>query len=237
MGPLDKKPGRKARKRRHERDDITPWRDDSHEGLLAISVRPDALRRLPRDLAVRKQDNMKLNTVVVFALIAFAIGCGSGSSSGSASGVTQLAGHWTITVSTTTPSFSGSVFHVNLVSGPCTIQTAAGVFGEDSDYCYIADTQVQGSISETGSYFYPPYAVLVESYANSVSNGPIAFGITFIEADPNQYGDLAVFAGLTGTLTGDGMTGTWMCAYAPSCMFPNGEGGMSSLGGTFTGNN
>lgn len=127
------------------------------------------------------------------------------------------------------------MFHVNLVSGPCTIQTAAGVFGQDSTYCFIADTQGHGSISETGSYFYPPQAVLVESYSNSLSKGPIAFGVTFIEADPSQYGNIAVFSG-TGTLSSGGEAGNWGCAYGP-CTVTLPGGGMGMLSGTFTGNN
>lgn len=175
---------------------------------------------------------MKLTAVALFALMAFVVGCGSGSGSGG--GATQFAGTWNVTVSTTAPGYSGSVFHVNLVSGPCTIQTTAGVFGELSQYCFIAD-KGQGAISETGSYFYAPQAVLVESYASSVSKGPITFGITFIESNPDVYEDVAVFSG-TGTLTSGGMSGTWMCAYGP-CTVKTPQGGMTILGGTFTGSN
>jgi hypothetical protein len=175
---------------------------------------------------------MKLRAVALAALIVLAIGCGSGSGSG----VTQLAGNWTIAVSTSAPGFSGSVYHVNLVSGPCTIQTPVGAFGEDDTYCFMADNAGHGSISETGSYFYAPQAVLVESYSNTLANGPIAFGITFIEANPNQYGAVAVFGG-RGTLSSGGETGTWICAAAPSCMVTTPQGGEGILSGTFTGNN
>ena len=124
--------------------------------------------------------------------------------------------------------------------GPLHYSHASGSFREDSTYCYMADNEGHGSISETGSYFYPPYAVLVESYANSVSKGnQIAFGITFIEADPNRYQDgyLAVFSGTTGTLTGDGkMAGSWVCSYG-DCTVPNPQGGSGTLGGNFAGNN
>jgi hypothetical protein len=182
---------------------------------------------------------MKLKAVTLFALMVFVVGCGSGSGSGGSGsgggGATQFAGTWNITVSTTAPGYSGSVFHVTLVSGPCTIQTAAGTFGELSQYCFIAE-KGQGAISETGSYFYAPQAVLVDATASSVSKGPVAFAITFIESNPDVYGDVAVFSGLTGTLTSGGMSGTWVCAYGP-CTVTTPQGGITILGGTFTGSN
>ena len=192
---------------------------------IAFGVRP----QLSLGMASNRQE---LTAVALLALMALAVGCGSGSGSGG--GATQFAGTWNITVSTTAPGYSGSVFHVTLVSGPCTIQTAVGTFGELSQYCFIAE-KGQGSISETGSYFYAPQAVLVNATASSVSKGPVAFGITFIESNPDVYEDVAVFSG-TGTLTRGGMSGIWGCAYGP-CSVTTAQGGTTILGGTFGGSN
>lgn len=177
----------------------------------------------------------KLSRAIVLVLsLAIGFACGSGGTNGGgANGGTQLGGSWTITASDT--AYPDSVFHVSLVSGPCTVSTPVGVYGENAAHCFIADNAGHGSLTGTGWFFYPPTEVLVESYSNHAAPAQqVAFGLVLIEGDVSS-GNFAVFTG-TGTFSGDGkMTGTWTCG-SGDCWVPNPSGGESWLGGTFTGN-
>jgi hypothetical protein len=149
---------------------------------------------------------MKLKTVTLFLLMVFTSGCGAGkSANGGSTAVTQVQGAWTFTA---TNGVGGqSVFQVNLVSSACTVSTPIGTFTVQGASCSIADDNTgQGSISGTGSFFYPPAGVLV-----GLSSGQIE--LVFVEAD--QFGDAAVING-NGTLSSGAISGTWTCNAATS---------------------
>jgi hypothetical protein len=149
--------------------------------------------------------------------------CGSNSSQQSGSNsTTNIQGSWAITAAEA--GGSGSVFHVTLVSSPCSVATPIGTFTVQGPTCFIADDNTgQGSISGSGSFIYPPQGVLIGVAANPASANA-AIDLLFAEAD--QYGDAAVFGG-TGTVSKGTITGNWSCnPDSPVC---------SGLSGTFSG--
>jgi hypothetical protein len=152
------------------------------------------------------------------------VSCGSNSSNGSqqANSTTNIQGTWAITAAES--GGSSSVFNVTLVSSPCSVATPIGTFTVQGPSCFIADDNTgQGSISGTGSFFYPPQGVLIGVPANPASSSA-SIDLLFAEAD--QFGDAAVFGG-TGTVSNGTLTGTWSCnVNSPVC---------SGLSGTFSG--
>lgn len=151
--------------------------------------------------------------LVVAALLA---SCGSSSSS-SGSGsqtTTAFAGNWIITATET--GTSGSVFTVTLVSSPCSVATPIGTFTVTGPTCFIADDNSgQGSISGSGSFFYPPQGVLLGAAVSPASNNS-SIDLLFAEAD--SFGDAAVFSGL-GAVSSNTITGSWSCnVNSPICL-------------------
>jgi hypothetical protein len=165
--------------------------------------------------------DMRLLAMLSFAL--FLPSCGGGSSSTSNSTTTNLIGSWTITA-TETGSSSTSVFTVTLVSSPCSVSTPIGTFTVQGPSCAIADDNSgQGSITGTGTFFYPPQGVLIGATASPAPNGT-SIDLLFVEAD--QVGDAAVFGGV-GTISNGTLSGNWACsAGSPIC---------SGLTGAFSG--
>lgn len=180
--------------------------------------------------------------VAVFVLVPLLvvwIACGSGEtikSGNSNSGTpgTLLAGKWTITLSDS--SYPNSIFNANLVPGPCTVTTIMGVYGEDTTYCFVANTNGLGSLSGTGWFFYSPAQVVVNTAeVFTPANPTIGLAVILLEGDPeDRSGNFSVFSG-RGTLTVNGaMSGNWMCAYGP-CTVTLPGGAVTSLGGAFVG--
>lgn len=175
-----------------------------------------------------------------FALVlslAVWIACGSGGAnnngnSNANSPGTLLVGNWSITISDS--SYPDSIFNANLVPGPCTVTTVMGVYGEDTTYCFVASNNGQGSLSGAGWFFYSPTEVIVNTAEVFTPTNPtIGLAVILLEGDPED-GNFSVFSG-SGTLTVNGeMSGSWMCAYGP-CTVTLPGGGITSLGGAFTG--
>lgn len=118
----------------------------------------------------------------------------------------------------------GAVLISQIRTVPNITALTSGTFTVEGPACFIADNNTgQGSISGTGSFIYPPAAVLIGVAANpATANAPI--DLLFAEAD--QFGDAAVFGG-TGTVSNRTITGTWACNPNSPVRF--------GLSGTFSG--
>jgi hypothetical protein len=159
----------------------------------------------------------KTNLMLIGVLLAVSLACGTTNNS-AASKSNSMVGSWAI--SATNGVGGQSVFQVNLISSPCTVSTPVGTFAVAGSSCSIADDNTgQGSISGTGSFFFPPQGVLIGGSSSGQIDG------VFVEAD--QYGDFAVIDG-KGTLSNGAISGTWTCNSGTAVCF--------GLNGTFSGN-
>lgn len=165
---------------------------------------------------------MRLKLITVLALALLLSGCNATKQAGSQPSTTDVQGNWVITASEV--GSPNSVFTLSLVTSPCNVTAPIGTFTVQGPACFIADNDTgQGSISGTGSFFYPPQGVLM-GVSQNPSPGNAAVNLLFVEAD--QFGDAVVFDG-SGTVNGKVITGKWTCdPNSPVC---------SGLSGTFTG--
>lgn len=168
----------------------------------------------------------RFSTLLPILFMACLIGCGSSKSNdnGQNGTATSIHGSWTIT--TTENGETPGTIQTTLISSTCSVSTPVGAFTVQGPNCFIADDNSgQGSISGSGTFFYPPQGVLVGVPTSPVAaDSSVPVDLLFVEAD--QYGDVAVFNG-NGTIINGTMTGTWTCNSAsPVC---------SGLSGTFSG--
>jgi hypothetical protein len=123
-------------------------------------------------------------------LALFLAGCGS-SSSHTTNGPFEMAGTWTITISsggTTVGTVTAQTVSIPLVAGDCQVSTPVGNFAiTGATTCFLADANAgQGSITHyTGTFDYPPAGFLLAVAAAD----PIAANTTaqvfafFVETD------------------------------------------------------
>jgi hypothetical protein len=168
---------------------------------------------------------MKRILILILISLVFGAGCSSSKNTGSGA-TTSMPGTWAVTGNLGSQAGSAT-YQVSLVSSPCSVTTAVGVFSVQGPVCFIASNNTgQGSISGTGlpsASKNTGQGVLIGVAANPVL-GHGTFNLLFVAGDAS--GNFVEFMG-SGTVSDGTMTGTGSCSSStPLCQ------GMS---GTFSG--
>jgi hypothetical protein len=166
------------------------------------------MSRLPREVVV----------IYCLLVLAVATACSTHSPATTATtppaALTSLNGTWTVTLNGSTQND----FQATLTTEPiteftyglgCTLPIQAGVISPavgSLEGCFVADSFTgQGSLS-CPSCTFMPQAVLVEGQGVS----PQISSMTFVIVETDPLGTLFVFLG-QGSVSGDSMSGTWVC--------------------------
>ena len=150
--------------------------------------------------------------LLIGTLMVFGAGCGSGNHPKVPTG-TSMQGTWSVTGNVQCTQGCGSVtYQVTLVSSPCNVTTAVGMFSVQGPVCFIANNNTgEGSISGTGIPNSPKstgQGVLIGVPSNPVpANATV--NLLFVAGDKN--GNFAEFAG-SGAVANGKVTGAGSCS-------------------------